>query len=243
MSTPPQLTCPAASTSRRRFWLGGSVLLTLAVGVIVFRGPLFRHNFGVVDAGKVYRSAQPKAEFPELAARLKLGSVLNLRGGSPGDVWYADEVRATTDQGIDFYDFPMSATRRPARSELRTLVDLFERCRYPVLIHCKSGSDRTGLASTLYLLTVKSVPPEQAVGEFSLHYGHVPLSGTRRLHEPFDEYAEWLRRGKHSHNRARFETWLETIYVDDTPAVAVRPIRPGPRAGFASEPSRRTTSR
>ena len=243
MSAPPHLACQPTSNSQRRIRFGGSILLTLAVGAFLFRGPLFRHNFGVVDPGRVYRSAQPGDEFAELAGRLKLGSVLNLRGGSRGDPWYVAEVQTTREQAIDFYDFPMSATRRPARRELQTLTELFERCRYPVLIHCKSGSDRTGLASTLYLLTVKSVPPGQAVAEFSLHYGHVPLSGTRRLHEPFDEYADWLRLGKHAHSPAQFRTWLETVYVDDAPVTALRPIQPGPRAGFAGETSRRASLR
>ena len=63
------------------------------------------------------------------------------------------------DQGLEFYDLPMSACRRPTRRELLVLLDLFEHCRYPLLIHCKSGSDRTGLASALYLMSRRGEPP------------------------------------------------------------------------------------
>ena len=51
-----------------------------------------------------------------------------------------------------YYDLPLSATRRPTRRELLQLIDLLETCSYPLLIHCKSGADRTGLASALYRL-------------------------------------------------------------------------------------------
>src|SRR5262249_57216146 len=82
----------------------------------------------------------------------RIASVLNLRGGSLADTFYQEEVRVTHALGVDFYDLPMSATRRPSRRELLLLLDLFGRCRYPLLIHCKEGSDRTGLACAPYLM-------------------------------------------------------------------------------------------
>src|SRR4051794_5957964 len=133
-----------------------------------------------------------------------LASILNLRGGSSQDHWYAAEVRATGERGIDFYDLPMSATRRPRRRELLILLDLFERCRYPLLIHCKSGSDRTGLATALYLMTRKNEPPDQALRAFALDYGHVPLFGPKHLHEPLQEYSAWLESHDLAHTPERF---------------------------------------
>ena len=44
----------------------------------------------------------------------------------------------------------------------------------PVLIHCQAGSDRTGLVSALYCLTLKDETPAQADRELSVWYGHVP---------------------------------------------------------------------
>ncbi|RUL81172.1 protein tyrosine phosphatase [Tautonia sociabilis] len=199
----------------------------------VFHRPLLLGNVGEVDPGRVYRCAQPKGNLAELLESYRPGSVLNLRGGSYADSWYADEVEATDRLGIDFYDFPMSATRRPSRAELLALIDLLERCRYPLLIHCKSGADRTGLVSGLYLMVVVGRPPEEALEAFSLRYGHVPIGGPERLHEPFEEYRDWLKAEGREHSPERFRSWVDREYRDDDPNAprTIAPLRPGPRMG------------
>lgn len=215
---------------RRRLVLAG-VLLVVASGLtITFRNSLFRRNFGVVAPGLVYRSAQPEENLGSLVEDRKVASILNLRGGDASDPFYANEVRLTHAKGIDFYDFPMSATRRPRRRDLLTLIDLFQRCRYPLLIHCKSGSDRTGLASGLYLMVKAGTPPERALEAFSLFYGHVPLFGPDRLHEPFHEYADWLKDEGLTHSPDRLRAWVENDYQADDPLREIPPLHPGPRA-------------
>ena len=205
-----------------------------ALSAVTFRRPWFQGNFGVVDTERVYRSAQPQDGLPRLIRERSIASILNLRGGSPTDPWYAAEVRASRELGVDFYDFPMSATQRPSRRELLVLIDLFTRCRYPILIHCRSGSDRTGLASALYLLTSRGDSPAVAIASFSVNYGHVPLLGTQRLHEPFTEYEAWLRDRGLDHTPERFRGWVARDYVSDDPNASPPPLATGPRIpGFA----------
>lgn len=217
-------------------WSGG-VIATALVLVVTFWNPLFHGNFGVVEPGRVYRSAQPTDDLQRSIERNQLASILNLRGGSHQDEWYAAEVRATRDRGVDFYDLPMSATRRPRRRELLILIDLLERCDYPLLIHCKSGSDRTGLASALYLLMMRGESPDRALGAFSIGYGHVPLFGPEHLHEPFEEYRDWLKARHLVHRPARFRAWVEQVYVSDDPRTDVPRIEPGPRRPAPREAS------
>jgi len=193
-----------------------------------------RANFGVVDPGRVYRSAQPEGSIERVIRERGLASVLNLRGGAPRDAFYAEEVRVTRSLGVDFYDFPMSATRRPSRRELMVLLDLFGRCKYPLLIHCRQGADRTALASALYRMAVKGAGPEEAEGEFALAYGHVPLGGTQRLHEPLNEYALWLKGRRLAHTPERLRSWVEHEYRSDGPAAPFRPLPTGPRERLAS---------
>jgi hypothetical protein len=221
---------------RRIRWLFRGVLASAAVAaVLTFRNPLFRGNFGIVEPGRVYRSAQPFGDLSRQIEEYHLATILNLRGGTAGDDWYTAEVRATRERGIDFYDLPMSATRRPLRRELLLLLDLFERCRYPMLIHCKSGSDRTGLATALFLMIERGEPPEQALRAFSLHYGHVPLFGPEHLHEPLREYAAWLKAQCLAHDPARFRHWVEAIYEAEDPLRVVPSLRPGPRRAVPKE--------
>ena len=228
----------AARRARRRRRLASALAVALVATTVTFRRPWFAGNFGVVEPGRVYRAAQPRDEdqVRRLIRGHGLASILNLRGGSLADPWYAAEVRVTRERGVDFYDFPMSATRRPTRRELLVLLDLFGRCRYPVLIHCKSGSDRTAMASALYLMAGRGVGPERAGRAFSLAYGHVPFGGPEHLHAPFLEYGAWLKARGLPHTPERFRRWVERDYPDDAPTNAFRPLRPGPRDHLAERP-------
>ena len=116
-----------------RFGLWKRAATVVLIGAItvswVFRRPWFEGNLGVVDAGLVMRSAQPTTQLADWARRYRLKSVLNLRGGGPGDWWYGNEIKSARESGIAYYDLPLSATRRPTRRELLQLIDLLETLR------------------------------------------------------------------------------------------------------------------
>ena len=213
---------------RRKIALGLLLVGTLAFASY-FHRPLFRSNLGVVDEGLVYRSAQPVGDILGLIREHKLGSIVNLRGGKDVDRWYVAEVEATQKAGVEFYDLPMSAVRRPTRHDLLVLIDMLDRCKYPLLIHCKSGSDRTGLAAGLYRMYRKGESPEQAENAFSLAHGHVPLLGPERLHEPFDEYAAWLAEHHLVHTPERLVGWIKLDYRAEDPLSPIEAVRTGAR--------------
>jgi protein tyrosine phosphatase (PTP) superfamily phosphohydrolase (DUF442 family) len=229
---PPLVSWLAASPrrkARRKAFLAGTIVFAACFSAY-FHRPLFEGNVGIVDPGRVIRSAQPTGDrLASLTKEHGLATVLNLRGGSDSDPWYKAEVADAARLGLDFYDFPMNATSRPPRRHLLAVLDLLDRCRYPLLIHCKSGSDRTGLVAGLYLLSRQGVPPEQAEGALTLVHGHIPILETKRMHEPFDEYADWLQIHGQAHTPARFRAWVENDYRSDDPVAAFRPLVPGPR--------------
>lgn len=221
-----------ARRRRRTVWL--AVLLLATSLSWIFRGPLGFSNFGVVDQGRVYRSAQPGPELAETAGTFGIRSVLNLRGGSSDDEFYQNEVGTADRLGLALYDLPVSAKRRPSRKDLLRILDVLDHCRYPLLIHCKSGADRTGLAVALYRLAVLGQGPRQAEASFTLLHGHIPFFGPQRLHEPVVEYQRWLERNHLAHSPDRFRSWVTWDYQDDDPPGALeRPTRPGPRARLA----------
>ena len=213
--------------------------MTLAAGAILLGAlawlVLPSENFGVVTPGSAYRSAQPGSNLNRLIARYKPATILNLRGGTGADSWYAAEVEATRREAITFYDLPLSATRRPTRRELRVLIDTLRTCPLPVLIHCKSGADRTGLASALFLMVREGVPPRRALEEFSIRYGHIPFYGPERLHEPLDEYGAWLKANRLPHTPARFRDWVAQDYRADDPHAESPVLTPGPRVRAARD--------
>ena len=222
----------AKSHSRIQPWkLAATVVLVGAVATSwVFRRPWFQGNLGIVDPGLVMRSAQPTAQLSDWARQYKLKSILNLRGGGPGDWWYGLEIKSSRENGVMYYDLPLSATRRPTRRELLQLIDLLDRCSYPLLIHCKSGADRTGLASALYRMVRRGEAPESALASFSIEFGHIPYFGTEHLHEPLQEYDVWLKSGGFTHSTVRFRTWVRNEYSAADPPADPPLIKPGPRA-------------
>jgi protein tyrosine phosphatase (PTP) superfamily phosphohydrolase (DUF442 family) len=224
-----------SSASRRR---SGRRILRIGIAVILLGAaapvslllrPLVSSNLGTVDPGRVIRAAQPISRLPQIIRDHHLASILNLRGGSSRDAWYASEVRTAQASGVAFFDFPLKATRRPTRSELLSLIDFFDHCQYPLLIHCKAGADRTGLASALYLMMQQDEPPQQALRAFTIYHGHIPLFGTEHLHEPLDEYARWLDSQGLAHSPARFREWVKNDYRSADPSVEPAPLAPGPR--------------
>lgn len=161
-------------------WLLGLALLTGA-GLESYR-VLIGRNLHTVLPGRVYRSAQPSlASLQALVKKHGIRTVLNLRGGSPPLPWYQREAAATCELDLCQEDVNLSAGRLPSSTELRRLVEVLDRTEYPMLIHCRRGSDRTGLVATLILLLQEGSNFEQACGQLSMRYGHVSLGRTEHV--------------------------------------------------------------
>ncbi|WP_045391944.1 tyrosine-protein phosphatase [Falsirhodobacter sp. alg1] len=147
-------------------------------------------NFHPVVAGVAYRSAQPSAEDLALwTAETGLRSVINLRGAHEGAAWYDSEMAGAAALGLVHYDFQMSAGKQLTLQDAARLVALLRAAPKPVLIHCKSGSDRTGLASAM-LMADLGENEARAERQISIRYGHVSLPYTAAW--PMDQSWEAL---------------------------------------------------
>jgi len=135
-------------------------------------------NFHAVIPGEFYRSAQISGEdLRALAQRHGIRSVVNLRGANPGTPWYDAEVTVARDLGLAHYDFRMSASTHVEAAQAARLLALLRDAPKPVLVHCQSGADRTGLASSLYLAGIAGRDEEEAEWQLSLLYGHIGIPG------------------------------------------------------------------
>ncbi|MDR3373297.1 MAG: tyrosine-protein phosphatase [Ancalomicrobiaceae bacterium] len=149
-------------------------------------------NIDTVEAGAVYRSAQLSPErLKRLIDEKQLKTVFNLRGAHRGEDWYDAEKKLLNEAGVALVDVPMSAIHQPNPKVLADLVAALKTARKPFLIHCNSGSDRTGLAAALYDLIVRSMSPGEARRQLSFYWGHFPWlgSGTIAMDETFDAVA------------------------------------------------------
>ena len=171
------------------------ILALVAAGVLALVGYLaflhFNGNFHTVVEGELYRSAQVKGtQLSDYTAKVGLKSVLNLRGAAPGADWYKDEMAESARLGLVHADFELSASRKVTTEEAVKLIALMRLLPKPLLIHCKHGSDRTGLLSALYLAAIKGQGEDAALGQLSLRYGHfsVPyLSAAYPMDESWED--------------------------------------------------------
>lgn len=147
-------------------------------------------NFHAIVEGEAYRSAQPSGA--QLAAWTRangIKSVVNLRGPHPGTPWYDEEVATAAALGLAHYDFGMSARKGLTQAEAADLATILRDAPKPVLIHCKAGADRTGLASAIYLAdTGRS--EDAAERQISLRFGHISVPFTAAW--PIDQSWEAL---------------------------------------------------
>ena len=132
-------------------------------------------NVHVVVPDVLYRSATLSARgLRYVTSHWHIRSVLNLRGAEPGERWYQTERRTLEDCGVMLIDFPMVDYLVPAPAEMAQLFQILQSATRPLLVHCRVGADRTGLACALFELTVIGKPPEAAKRQLTWRYGHVP---------------------------------------------------------------------
>mgnify|MGYP002716915109 CR=1 FL=1 len=164
-------------TRPKRPWRGAAIAAVASIvltPVLYIGGAMLTGNIHAVAPGEVYRSAQPSAKTLErLQAAYGLRSVINLRGENAGSPWYDEEVAASRRLGLAHFDFRMSAKTELSPAEAEALLALMEAAPKPLLIHCQSGADRTGLAAALYVAAVKRWGEAAAEAQLSLLYGHV----------------------------------------------------------------------
>ena len=164
-------------------------------------------NLDLVAPG-VWRANQPsQARLKGYFQTLDLKSVLNLRG-APDQGFYLFEAEVCRDLGLTLHDIALSARRPPTRDGLQKVLDLLASMEKPVLIHCKSGADRTGLVAAMYLLTVENRPLAEARKQLSLRYLHVKASATGILDYLLDVF-EAEAKGR------SFRQWVEQDYDAD----------------------------
>jgi protein tyrosine/serine phosphatase len=133
-------------------------------------------NFATVLAGELYRSNQPTAaQITRYAANYGIKTIVNLRGSKPNAAWYREEVATARALGLTHIDVDMAANRELSIDEARQLASILRDAPKPLLIHCRSGSDRTGLASAIYLNQVANVDEETAEWQLSLRFGHIGI--------------------------------------------------------------------
>jgi protein-tyrosine phosphatase len=123
----------------------------------------------LLPKGRLYRGG--KLDFVRSASEIRdPATIINLRTGTDKNLF-----------GADYYHFPISKDYKKyetscpeVRLWLNRVIGVFEteRTRYPVLIHCALGKDRTGVV-VASLLRILGIPDPVIVEEYLLSVGEV----------------------------------------------------------------------
>jgi len=156
------------SGARRLLWL--LLPLGLVLGFFLWDFSI-QKNFEEVVPGKLYRSGQPsEGQLEDWIREYGLRSIVSLRHSIPG---YERDIADR--HGLRLYSITFSAKTGIADSQWEELRGILtDEGNQPVLVHCQSGVDRTGMVVALYRIEVQGWPLDRALREMILNY-HLPF--------------------------------------------------------------------
>ncbi len=166
---------------RRRAWRLGilALVVLLAAGTVWTVYRLAHHRpvrkFGVVIPGVLYRSGQPDEQgWRFLRDDCHIRTVIDLRQDLPDEPWAVLERNFCTQNGIRHIKLPMTGHDGMTDDKLRVIVETVSdpRCQ-PVLIHCKLGRSRTGIAVAAYRVVAQGWSYDAALAESQRYKGHM----------------------------------------------------------------------
>lgn len=160
--------------------------------------------------GAAWRSAQLAiGEFEEFVERKGVRGVLSLRGSSARDDAHDAEVAWCAANGVEHVQVPLTPTRMPTPEQGRALLRALDSLPRPILVHCRQGADRTGLAAAVYLAVEHDTPVEEALdAHLCLLEGHLALGGPRAMDDWFELY------GREARGRTLRE-WIESRGLEE----------------------------
>lgn len=129
-------------------------------------------NFHAVAPGVLYRSNHPTpGNLRRFVREQGIKTLINLRGeaGNGSDALSREAARVL---GLDFIDLAIRSAVAPPREAVLALLGIYATMRRPALVHCKSGADRAGFASAVFLL-MEGASAAQARAQMRLRFGHM----------------------------------------------------------------------
>jgi protein tyrosine/serine phosphatase len=175
--------------SRRLKVLVGVMALLVVFGASYFLYMEEQGNFHPITEGEAYRSAiLDRDELEHYVKKYEIKSIVNLLGAHPNEPWYKEEMEVSAEHKLKHYDISLPVTREPTKEDAWKLVEIFKNAPRPVLIHCKAGADRSGLAAAMWKVIVDKKPKSEAGKELSILYGHIPTGKTVAMDQFFKNW-------------------------------------------------------
>ncbi|EIE52867.1 protein tyrosine/serine phosphatase [Citreicella sp. 357] len=162
-------------------------------------------NFWQIAPG-VWRSNHPTHKRFEKYAAMGIRTVITLRGEEKYS-HYLFEKESCEKLGLTLLHAKLWARTAPSRVRIQTLLAVMRQAERPFMFHCKSGADRAGFASAVYLMVFENASVEVARKQLGLKYIHLEFTRTGIQGYVLDMYA-----ARNAQAPIPFETWVATEY-------------------------------
>ena len=170
---------------------------------------LFWRSWGELP-GKMYRCNQP---YPfQLSRDIKkynIKSILNLRGERNCSSYFLEKEFCDKNK-VSLYNFPVSSRDLPSKKKVLDFFKLLNKIQYPCIMHCKSGADRAGLASVLYMIYKQKKDVSVAIEQLNFKHLHIKYAKTGIL-DFFFNHAIKIEKNGHK----EFIDWVKNDYNKD----------------------------
>lgn len=191
-----------------------SYMIAILVAVVAVAWLSVRGRLHVVIPGEVYRSAQLSGqELSAAVAEHGLKTIISLRNPNQDAEWYQEEIAAAAAAGVKHYSVGMLQVS-PSYDRVMDLYQLLQTAERPLLVHCRSGVDRSGLAGAMSLLMNGEESLNEAASQVSWRYGAYREDSAGRVF--FEQYRAWLEHQGKTHAPEAFAGWLANDYSDPT---------------------------
>ncbi|MBL8764589.1 MAG: tyrosine-protein phosphatase [Phycisphaerae bacterium] len=185
---------PGKLSIRRIAALGVAVCLGVLAWRYGVRDQLIPRNFGVVEAGQLYRAGRLSPSATEKVVRENgIRTIVDLGAYEPGSP--EERVAAATARalGVERHVFRLvgDGTGNP-NAYVAALRVMGDASRQPVLVHCATGAQRTSGAVCLFRVAVQKKNLDEVFPE-SFRYRHDPRDNPR-LRTYLDMWSERIVR-------------------------------------------------
>jgi Uncharacterized protein conserved in bacteria len=154
----------------RRFWFGLIILLLTAMPARAEESEMFQKevpHFGQV-AENLYRGAQPTPEGLRLLKEKGIRTIINFRHEPKP----AERERQRAEAlGLRYIHLPWRIQKHPETPAMQSFLDEVSAPENgPFFMHCRRGSERTGVASALYYIWKDGLDRETALARATEGY-------------------------------------------------------------------------
>jgi protein tyrosine/serine phosphatase len=108
----------------------------------------------------LYRGAQPTEEGFENLKKLGIKTIVNLRD------LHSDKNKIT-DSNLGYEQIDMLPWHPKDEDVIRFLQTVSDKSKQPVFVHCRYGSDRTGVMCAVYRIVIEGWSKQQAIDEMT----------------------------------------------------------------------------